>query len=382
MGADRRFSGDVRRSQEGRSAKRQWIVQNTPELDPDAALQNSLADGLHGDVAAMNRENFIVRTHLETVERFQDRGVWEQLSESDRETLQREVAGLPSEIATDDIESRLFDLTALRMQLALAEVDQGAFESHRKRVVEIAMLLEEKGTIPAVAAQLEYIAGVQESAFWEGIALVGLEELRLRLRGLVPFLDKKKRKIVYTDFKDEVLGVREEQAVHIPKMTGAQYAKKVNDYLRNHLTHIVIHRLRTNQPLTADDLKSLEKTLVEIGEEDGETLLSDLLARSEAPSLAHFVRSLVGMDRTAAQAAFSQFLNDRSLTPQQIRFVEMVIDQLTARGVMDASALYEPPFSNLHAGGPDELFAGKENVINAVFQTLASLQPQVHGLAG
>jgi type I restriction enzyme, R subunit len=64
------------------------------------------------------------------------------------------------------------------------------------------------------------------------------------------------------------------------------------------------------------------------------------------------VRSLVGLDRTAAQAAFSQFLNDRSLTSQQIRFVEMVIDQLTARGVMDASALYEPPFTNLHAGGP------------------------------
>jgi type I restriction enzyme R subunit len=148
------------------------------------------------------------------------------------------------------------------------------------------------------------------------------------------------------------------------------------------LNHIVIHRLRLNQPLTADDLKSLETTLVEIGEEDGETLLSDLLARSEAPSLAHFVRSLVGMDRSAAQAAFSQFLNDRSLTPQQIRFVELVIDQLTSRGVMDASALYEPPFSNLHVGGPDALFAGKENVINAVFKTLKSLEPQVHGLAG
>ncbi|HSM27683.1 MAG TPA: type I restriction-modification enzyme R subunit C-terminal domain-containing protein [Thioalkalivibrio sp.] len=205
------------------------------------------------------------------------------------------------------------------------------------------------------------------------MSLAGLEELRLRLRGLVIFLDKKKRTIVYTDFKDEVLGVREGEGFYIPKMTGVQYEKKVNDYLRHHLNHVVIHRLRTNQPLTELDLKGLETALVEIGAEDGETLLSDLLARSEAPSLAHFVRSLVGLDRTAAQAAFSQFLNDRSLAPQQIRFVEMVIDQLTARGVMGASALYDPPFTNLHAGGPDELFAGRENVINAVFQTLASL---------
>ena len=71
----------------------------------------------------------------------------------------------------------------------------------------------------------------------------------------------------------------------------------------------MIHRLRTNHPLTAADLKGLESTLVEIGEEDGETLLSGLLARSEAPSLAYFVRSLVGLDRSAAQAAVTSTRN-------------------------------------------------------------------------
>ena len=356
-------------------------VQANPEMDPDAELLTSLTDGLHSEVAMMNRDNFIIRMHLEAVERFQDRSVWDGLSENDRETLQREIAGLPSEIATDDIESRLFDLTALRMQLALAVGDQGAFENNRKRVVEISMLLEEKGSIPAVAAQLEYLASIQESGFWEGINLNALEDMRIRLRGLMPFLDKKKRNIVYTDFKDEVLGVHDETAVDIPKMTGKQYEKKVKDYLRNHLDHIVIHRLRTNQPLTDVDLKGLETALTEIGEEDGESLLSGLLAQSSAPSLAHFIRGLVGMDRSAAQAAFSQFLNDRSLTPPQIRFIEMVIDQLTARGMMDASALYEPPFSNLHSGGPEVLFAGKEKVIDGVFKILESLEPKVQSVA-
>ena len=189
--------------------------------------------------------------------------------------LQSEVAGLPSEIETDDIESRLFDLMALKMQLALAEGDTGTFEQHRRRVVEIAMLLEEKSTIPAVTAQLAYLASVQESAFWEGIALNGLEELRLRLRGLVPFLDKKTRKVVYTDFQDEITAVREDAAVYLPKMTGIQYEKKVQEYLKNHLDHIVIRRLRTNQPLTAADLRGLEQTLVEIGEDDGRTLLTE-----------------------------------------------------------------------------------------------------------
>ena len=51
----------------------------------------------------------------------------------------------------------------------------------------------------------------------------------------------------------------------------------------------------------------------------------------------------------------------------------MVIDQLTARGIMDASALYEPPFSNLHAGGPGALFGGKENVIDGIIKKLKAV---------
>ena len=122
--------------------------------------------------------------------------------------------------------------------------------------------------------------------------------------------------------------------------------------------------------------------MTKIGAEDGETLLSSLVERSGAPSLAWFARSLVGLDRAAAQAAFSRFLNDRSLTAPQIRFVEMVIDQLTARGVMDSSALYEPPFSHLHSGGPDQLFAGQEQIIDDLCHTLEAFQASLTEQAG
>lgn len=357
-------------------------LQHIPDLDPEGHLREGLSTGLYEEVSAMNRENFIVRMRLEAVEKFQKRDAWDTLSEDDREVLQREVATLPSELTSDDIEARLFDLTALRMQLALAESDINTLERSRQKVVEIAMLLEEKAAIPAVKAQLGYLAALQDTGFWEELSLAQLEEMRLRLRHLVTFLDKKKRTVVYTDFQDEVLGVRTEEVFHMPKMTGAQYEKKLRDYLRSHFDHLVIHRLRRIQPLTVTDLQGLEQTLAEIGANDGRTLLGNLLARSGAPSLLWFVRSLVGLDRSAAQSAFSRFLNDRSLTGSQIRFVETVIDQLTARGVMEASALYEPPFSNLHAGGPDALFAGKDTVIEGIFAALESLRPDHQAVAG
>ena len=82
------------------------------------------------------------------------------------------------------------------------------------------------------------------------------------------------------------------------------------------------------------------------------------------------------MDRAAAQEALSEFLSNRSLTTPQIRFIEMVIDQFTARGVMEPSALYEAPFSSVHAGGPEALFAGKSNVIEGIFEKLKTLQPR------
>ena len=138
-------------------------VQATPALDPGAKIVGSLTDGLHGEVATLNRENFIVRMHLEAVNRFRERKAWEQLSDSDVEVLQLEIAGLPNAIEASDIASRLFDLTVLRMQLTLAEGNETVFESRRRRVIEIAMLLEEKNTIPVVKAQLGYLAAVQGS---------------------------------------------------------------------------------------------------------------------------------------------------------------------------------------------------------------------------
>ena len=352
-------------------------VQKSPELEPSGALRATLISTLHGEVSGMNPDNFMVRANLKQVERFKNQAAWEALTDSDIHEIENHVAGLPSQIETDEIEARLFDLSALRMQIALVEKDPGSFESTRKKVIEIAAALEEKDAVPAVKAQLEYLRSVQSTEFWECIDLAALEDLRIRLRGLVQFIDKSKRKIVYTHFQDEITGVRPDDGLIIPKMTGKQYAKKVKDYLRSHQDEIAIQRLRNNQPLTPTDLQSLEQTLLSIGEDEGQRLLTSMLQMQEMPTLAHLVRRIVGMDRSAAKAAFATFLDDRSLTVPQMRFVELVIDQLTARGFMEPAALYEQPFSSLHAGGPEELFAGKPNIIDGLFHKLEETLPRV-----
>jgi type I restriction enzyme R subunit len=343
----------------------------------EGELKEALTDTLHREVAAMNVNNFLVREHREVVERFHNRDAWQQLDEGAYRQLERQIAGLPSDLPPEHIAARQFDLKVLRMQLALTQGDKQTLERQRQQVMQIASALEDKVTIPAVKAQQAFLAEVQQADFWQDITVQLLEDMRVRLRDIVRHVDKANQNVVYTNFEDELLGVREQEAVAIPKMTGVQYAKKVEAYLREHLDDPVIRRLRANQPLSESDLQHLETMLADIGQEDGHRLLAGLLEQREAPSLVYFIRNLVGMDRQAAQAAFADFLRDRSLTTKQMRFVELIVEQLIARGVMEAKALYEQPFSSLHAGGPDGLFAGKDDIIDSIFQTLKNTEPQV-----
>ena len=49
---------------------------------------------------------------------------------------------------------------------------------------------------------------------------------------------------------------------------------------------------------------------------------------------------------------------------------------------MEASTLYEAPFSGVHAGGPDELFVGKKNVIEGIFEKLEAVNSGLNAKAG
>ena len=94
--------------------------------------------------------------------------------------------------------------------------------------------------------------------------------------------------------------------------------------------------------MSAEDVKSLERILwSEVGSK------KDYEAEYGEKPLGEFVREIVGIDMTAAKAAFAEYLNDVNLGADQIYFVNQIIEYIVRNGVMkDMSVLQEPPFTD------------------------------------
>ena len=333
---------------------------------PLAELYVDTIDVLHNEVSAMNIDNFIVRPKRQHVERFKNRQNWENLDTDKFSELFHHIAGLPAELEKEDITAKLFDLTCLRLQLSLIEKSP-TFLSLKKRVQDIAADLEEKEAIPMVKVQMQLIQEIQTDEYWQDVTLPLLETLRRSLRDLVKFIDNKKRKPVYTILQDEI---GEGQEIEINGFSVginlAQYRKKVEQFIRANEDHIAINKLKYNKPLTATDLSELERFLFESGEIQSREQFEK--AFGEQGSLSVFIRSLVGLDRKAAQEAFSKYLDETQFNTSQIRFVEMIIDHLTQRGIMDPGLLYEQPFTGIHYEGLDGVFpsAIADEIVNII----------------
>ena len=146
-----------------------------------------------------------------------------------------------------------------------------------------------------------------------------------------------------------------------------RFRAKAKQYLTAHQNHIAIYKLRSNQPLTQTDLNELERILLESG-----ATSTDLDTARTDPGLGPFIRSLVGLDREAAKKAFGQLLAESTASANQIEFINLIIDYLTNKGIMDPGLLYEAPFTDLSAQGPEGILSHDQ--FNAVVLALGQIR--------
>lgn len=304
-------------------------------------------------VRNLNPDSFRVRMHQRFVETYKNKDAWQNLGVGSVSELKEHIAPLITLLDQDELAKR-FDYLIYTVDLAYLQSKNPS--KPIKSIVKTAEELSKLGTIPQVMEKKYIIEKVQTDEFWESADVLELEEVRLALRELIKFIEKKKQKIYYTNFKDEILEVNENNAMYNANDL-KDYKKKVEHYLKAHQDEIAIYKLRNNKQLTKEDLKTLERimweelgTKADYEKEYGDTPVNKL------------VRKLVGLDRGAANEAFSKFLSEEKLNVVQIRYVKLIVDYIVANGMIeDNSVLMEEPFRSL--GSIVQLF--KDNMDDA-----------------
>lgn len=331
-------------------------------------LRASTSATLHGIVAGMNLDNFVVRKHRKAVEQFAEPSSWKALTPEDAEAA-LSLAGLPSSVRDDDEDAKRFDLLVLRRQLAQLDGDVVLAERLRETIQSIASALLGKTAIPSVAEQAVLLESVAGDEWWIDVTLPMLEESRRKLRGLARFIEKVRRNPVYTDFEDLV---GEGVEVTLPGVTPGtnfeRFRAKAEAYLREHLDNLALQRLRRNKQLTPDDLTELEQMLVAAGGHQVDLAW----ANEQTGGLGIFVRGLVGLDRAAATEAFEHYLTDTTFTADQIRFVNLIVDELTRNGVVEPRRLFESPYTDHAPTGPDFFFSDAD--VDTIVGTLKHIK--------
>lgn len=327
-----------------------FILQNSDQ-DELKTYGQELLQGLIHQTQQLNTSSFLVRQHWSVVEKYKDANAWNALSDLDIKELFDHVAPLMNETDQDEMAKR-FDALMLSIQVAVLNGEKKQVNLIQK-VIQTAGKLSKKASIPSVASKMNYIKDAQDKAFWEVGDVPGIEKLRIELRDLIKFLDFEETPIYFTAFTDELEPhVIEHQLVYGFNDLDA-YKRKVEQYIRQQRNHITIHKLRNNIQITHEELDILESMLFEQGEIGSKEEF--IKVYGDAP-LGKLIRSIIGLDTTAAKEAFSSFLVGRTLNSQQIRFIDTMINFISVKGIVDPAMLFSPPFTDIDTSGISGVF--------------------------
>lgn len=322
--------------------------------DDTEELRESLIAWLSARVAGMNRDNFLVRRHLRAVDRFADPAAWRRPHTSDDAAAIDEVASLPSAADTDtDEAAKRFDLLIIAAQQARA-AGEPVPPALVSRLRQLAGLIGDQRGVPVVEAQRWLLDALADPGWWEAASLAQLEDVRVRLRGLLALIDARHQAPVYTDFEDTLGERRELEIARVSVgLDRRAFRTQLLAFLREHEQVVALHKLRTGRALTDSDLAELERILVETGGVDAAALSA---SAREAQGLGRFIRSIVGLERSAVEELVGDFVAAPGFTRSQQAFVDLVVNELTVEGRLDTARLYEDPFSGVAPQGPEAIF--------------------------
>ena len=300
-------------------------------------FRKALVENMVRKVRELNRENFAVRQHLKYVELYANPDSYNALTYEDTLMMGQELAPLitPEE---DDAKALRFD--ALMYGIELAYLAGKKYGKARSDLMKKVSAVASVANIPEIMAQSDLIDKILHTDYVENAGVNEFEYIRENLRDLMKYIPKTVLRYD-TNFDDEILSMDWNES-ELENDDLKNYKAKAEFYVRQHMDNAAIAKLKSNVPLTAEDVQVLEKILwSEVGTK------ADYEAEYGQKPLGEFVREIVGLDMNAAKEAFAQYLNDATLDSRQIYFVNQIVEYIVHNGMMkDLSVLQEAPFTD------------------------------------
>ncbi|HFL3854493.1 TPA: DEAD/DEAH box helicase family protein [Clostridioides difficile] len=329
-----------------------------------AELRKELLEELITSVKALNEDSYIVRMNLSYVHKYKNENVWSNIGAVAQNEIREYISPLITSYSDDELAKR-FDVVMYNIQLAYLQNNNAS--KGIRHVMATAEKLSKLGTIPQIQQQKYTIEKAMTEDFWEDSDIFEVEEVRISLRELIKYLEKSSQKIYYTSFEDMIVAEDRNDSVYNANNL-KNYKKKVEYYLNSHKDELAIFKLRNNKKITKQDVETLEEILLkQLGncddykKEFGDTPVSQL------------VRRLVGLDREAANEAFSEFLNNKSFNTKQIHFVKLIVDYVVKNGfIEDNKVLMEDPFRTV--GSIIDLFENHIEERNKLIKTINKIK--------
>ncbi len=123
----------------------------------------------------------------------------------------------------------------------------------------------------------------------------------------------------------------------------------------------MLQKIRIGAAVTEDDLAQLNSLVHTQNAKVDLNTLKEFFPESTA-SLDKILRTIIGMDKDAIEASFTQFVQQihTHINAKQLRFISMLKNHIVRYGAIQIEQLYQQPFTQIHDMGLDGVFSEQQ----------------------
>lgn len=305
------------------------------DKEEHVAFYNKWKTELISLVKNLNRNHINVRYNLKDVDKYSGEETWQFISPLMLKEIEKVIIPLISSDESDS-SAKIFDAWLFNMELAHIQGDKD-YSKPLQKVTSIIQELLNMQTIPEIKAKAEKLKSFISDDYWQNITVSKLESVREDVRELIKYLEKNAKRIVETNFEDELL---DKDGKHInPQFKN--YQQRVIDYLLETTDCIAVNKIKNLEPITQNDIQDLQHILCD---ELGTQADYDELLKNEPLSV--FVRKIVGLNPDVVTKLFSEYLAKYNFNSEQQEFLHNIVTFVLQNGdIVPNNLINDYPFN-------------------------------------